>query len=258
MWAQGDYSAVAVLLEPCSIKLADLSGIHPGIKALDLAAGTGNFALAAAERGAEVTACDLTPRMIELGRERTERSGHHVSWQEGDAEQLPFPDATFDLVATVFGAMFAPRPDRVASEMARVCRDGGLIVMANYSWPGFLGSMSKLFAEYSTPLPFELPSPFEWGEPAVARSRLDGFASSIEIRPDTLTMSFDSVDAGLEFWERTNAPTIALRMTLPPERYAEFQRDARQLMGELNESRDGRLSLTSSYLNVLARRRVAI
>ena len=253
MWAQGDYPAVALLLEPCAVKLAGRCDIETGMRVLDVAAGTGNFAIATAGRGAEVVACDFTPHMIELGQERTQAAGLKVEWREGDAEALPFPDGAFQVVASVFGAMFAPRPERVATEMFRVCREGGPVAMANYHREGFLGSMSSLFARYSTPLPFEVPSPFEWGEPGVVRQRLGAFASSIAIEPDTLTMRFEGVDAGLDFWERTNAPTIALRATIPPERYAEFQSDARHLIRAVNSATDGSVLLTSSYVLVLAR-----
>lgn len=254
MWAQGDYPAVARLLEPGSIELAHACQITPGMKVLDVAAGTGNFALAAAERGAHVTACDFTPRMIELGRARSEAVGGDIEWVPGDAEQLPFSDRSYDLVASVFGAMFAPQPDVVAAELFRVCCDGGLVAMANYSRDGFLGGMSNLFAKYSAPLPIELPSPFEWGEAEVAQKRFAPYTSDVETQPNTLTWTFASVDEGIEFWERTNAPTIALKMTTPPGRYAEFLQDARALMDELNTSTTGGLELESSYLHVLARR----
>ena len=143
MWSQGDYTAVALLLEPCAVKLADGSGITAGMTVLDVAAGNGNFALAAATRGANVTACDLAPRMIELGRARTEKTERVIEWIRGDAEDLPFHDESYELVATVFGAMFAPRPDRVACELFRVCRRGGRVVMASYSSEGFLSSMAS-------------------------------------------------------------------------------------------------------------------
>jgi SAM-dependent methyltransferase len=254
MWAQGDYAAVARLLEPAAVKLVDACQIEPGMRVLDVAAGNGNFALLASERGGVVSAGDITPHMLELGRARGMAAGRDIEWLPADAEQLPFADEAYDVVASVFGAMFAPRPEMVTSELFRVCRDDGLVAMANYSWDGFLGGMSKLFTRHSNRLPFELPSPFEWGDPEVVRRRFDGLAGGVEIQPDTLTWTFESVDAGLEFWERTNAPTIALKATVPPERYAEFQVDAKRLMEELNESRDGRLELNSSYLIVLARR----
>jgi ubiquinone/menaquinone biosynthesis C-methylase UbiE len=253
MWALGDYSAVARLLEPAAAALADACEIQRGTRILDVATGSGNFALAAAQRGGVVTACDLTPRMLELARARGVAAGFDIEWLIDDAEHLSFPDGSFDLVASTFGAMFAPRPELVAGELIRVCRTGGLIAMANYSWEGFLGGMAKLFARYSTRLPFELPSPFEWGEPDVVKKRL-GAARSVEVRPQKLTWTFATVDEALAFWEETNAPTIALKATVAAERYQEFRADARRMMQDLNESRDGRVELNSSYVSVLARR----
>lgn len=253
MWALGDYPAVARLLEPAAVSLADACDIQPGTRVLDVATGTGNFALAAAERGGVVTACDLTPHMIELARARAEAEGRDIEWLIDDAEHLSFPDGAFDLVASTFGAMFAPRPELVAAELLRVSREGGLIAMANYSWEGFLGGMAKLFARYSTRLPFDLPSPFEWGDPEVV-ARLLRPARDLQVRPGRLTWAFTSVDEALDFWEATNPPTIALKATVPPERYAGFRRDARQLMEDLNSYHDGRVELNSSYVTVLARR----
>lgn len=253
MWALGDYGAVARLLEPAAISLAAACHIEPGSTVLDVATGNGNFALAAARGGGLVTACDLTPRMLELARARALAADLEVDWQIGDAEHLPFQDGQFDLVASTFGAMFAPRPELVAGELIRVCRAGGLIAMANYSWDGFLGEMAKLFARYSTRLPFDLPSPFEWGDADVVQERLAG-AGDVGVEPGTLTWRFASLDDALRFWEETNAPTIALRSTVTPERYADFRSEVRLLMTDLNPSRDGRVELNSSYVRVLARR----
>lgn len=253
MWTQGDYPAVASLLEPYAQQLADLSGVEARTRVLDVAAGTGNFALAAALRGAYVTASDMTSHMIELGRARTEEARLPIEWVEGDAEALPFPDSGFDLVASVFGAMFAAQPGLVARELFRVCRPGGTVAMANYSREGFLGGMAALFERYSSrQLAVEIPSPFDWGDEEVVRRRLAADASAVDVRPGTITWTFDSVEATFEFWERTNAPTIALRMTIEPERYAAFQDDARKLMRDLNSASDGGVELRSSYLNVLA------
>ena len=252
MWTQGDYAAVARLLEPYAIRLADACAIRPGAAVLDVAAGNGNFALAAAALGAKVTASDMTPHMIELGRARTAEAALPIEWVEGDAEALPFPDSGFDLVASVFGAMFAPQPDLVARELFRVCRDGGTVAMANYSRRGFLGGMAALFDRFSSRrLAVDLPSPFDWGEADVVRSRFALYAAHVDVSPGTITWRFESVDTAFEFWERTNAPTIALRMTVEPEQYAAFQGEARELMRDLNSSASA-VELASAYVSVLA------
>lgn len=243
MWSLGDYSQVSPFLEACAHKLAEACAIAPGMSVLDVAAGDGNFALAAAARGAAVTASDYTPRMLELGRARSAAAGVDVEWIDADAEDLPFADDAYDVVASVFGAMFAPRPEVVAGEMVRVCKPGGTVGMASYGWSGFLGDYTKLLARYSNPAPFELPSPFEWGEEEVVRRRLPNI---VHVAHETLIMKFPSPDAALAFWEANNPPTIALRGSLPAERYAELRRDALGLIG------DG--TLTSSYLIVVARK----
>jgi SAM-dependent methyltransferase len=254
MWSLGDYGEVSPRLEPYAIALADLCRIQAGMKVLDVAAGNGNFAVAAARRGAEVTACDLTPRMIDLGRARTEAAGLAIEWMEGDAERLPVPDARFDVVASVFGAMFAPRPDRVAAELFRASRPGGSVAMANYGWDGYLGGLAKILATYSGRVPVDLPPPFEWGEEEAIRGRFDGLASAIDIQPGVVTMDFDSVDDAFAFFERTNGPHIALKSMQPADRYALFEQHTRALMRDLNQSADGRLELQSAYLSVVARK----
>ena len=252
MWSLGDYTRVALRLEPYAIRLAEACRISAGQEVLDVAAGNGNFAVAAAEQGAVVTACDTAPRMLELGRART--AGLDITWAEGDAEQLTFPDASFDVVGSVFGAMFAPRPERVARELFRVCRPGGLVAMANYGSGGFLAGTTKLFGNFSTPLPFALPSPFEWGEPDAVRERFDGLATAIEIEKLELTMTFATVPAAVDFWEETNAPMVALRMTLTSERYAECRRELGELMAAMSRSGPSGIELSNGYLQVLARK----
>ena len=252
MWSLGDYTRVAQRLEPYARRLADACPISEGDQVLDVAAGNGNFAVAAAERGAAVTACDTAPRMLELGRART--AGMDIAWAEGDAEELPYPDASFDVVGSVFGAMFAPRPERVARELFRVCRPGGLVAMANYSPDGFLAGTTALFGRFSTPLPFALPSPFEWGEPRIARERLGGFASTIEIDELELTMTFETVPAAVDFWEETNAPMVALRMRLTPEQYAACRRELGELMAAMSRPGASGIELSNSYVQVLARK----
>jgi SAM-dependent methyltransferase len=251
MWSQGDYSALAEVLEPHSEALAEACSIAPGELVLDVAAGNGNFALAAARRGAVVTATDITPNMVELGRART-ASVENITWSEADAEQLPFVEGTYDLVASVFGAMFALQPDLVASEMFRVAKAGGRVAMANYSPGGFLGRMADLMASFSASPAFELPSPFLWGDAKEARQRFAGLASSIELTHRTLYFEADSLEGFVGFWEKTNAPLATLKSMLPPEVYQQALSRIAHLVEELNESRNGRVKVSSPYILVLA------
>ena len=254
MWSLGEYRDVARYLQPHAEALAVAADIRPGTEVLDVAAGNGNFAIAAAQRGAHVTASDLTPKMIELGRARTAAEGLDISWQEADAEQLPFADDRYDVVASVFGAMFAPRPERVAAELFRVIKPGGLVAMANYAHGGFLGSFTDLLLKYSLAPPggAELPSPFAWGDPTEVRRRFDRKASSLRLEPRTVRFAFPSVDAGFDFWERTNPPLIALKTMLPPERYQSLRMEGADLMRIMNAASDSSLLLDSEYLSVIA------
>ncbi|HVH64461.1 MAG TPA: class I SAM-dependent methyltransferase [Candidatus Acidoferrum sp.] len=257
MWGLGDYGEVATFLEPHAEALADAAGLRPGVEVLDVAAGNGNFAIAAARRGARVIASDLTPRMLELGRARTQADGYSIDWVEADAEQLPFSDGRFDVVASVFGAMFAPRPDRVTAELFRVVKPGGGVAMANYAHRGFLGSFADVLGRFSMAPPggMELPSPFTWGDPAEVRRRFDGRTASLRVETRTVTFSFPSLEAGWAFWERTNPPLMALKAMLPSEKYPEVQAAGADLMRQMNSAQDGGLRLDSDYLSVLAIRR---
>jgi len=254
MWALGDYRELANHLEPHAQELAVAACVQPGMKVLDVAAGNGNFAIAAASRGAHVTATDLTPKMIELGRSRTEAANLEVEWREADAEDLPFEAERFDLVASVFGAMFAPRPERVAMELFRVVKPGGVVAMANYAKPGFLGSFTDLLTKFSMAPPggLELPSPFHWGDPNEVRRRFGVKTSSLQLVRRSVTFSFPSPEDGWIAWERTNPPLIALKSMLPADRYQEMVEQGKRLMREMNAAGDGRLVLDSEYLQVVA------
>jgi SAM-dependent methyltransferase len=254
MWSQGDYTSLAEVLAPHSEALAEACSITPGELVLDVAAGTGNFALAAARRGAIVTATDITPNMVELGRART-AAVENITWSEADAEQLPFTEGTYDLVASVFGAMFALQTQLVAAEMFRVAKPGGRVAMANYSPGGFLGRMADLMAAFSASPAFELPSPFLWGDENEARQRFAGLASSLQVRHRTLHFEGDSVEGFVRFWENTNAPLSALKSMLPPEVYQQALNKIALLVEEMNESREERVKVSSPYILVLARKR---
>jgi ubiquinone/menaquinone biosynthesis C-methylase UbiE len=253
MWSLGDYTALAKVLEPHAEALADACQIRPGSAVLDVAAGNGNFAFAAARRGAVVTASDLTPRMVELGRARS-AGGFNIDWIEADAEQLPFADDGYDIVASVFGAMFAPRPALVAGELFRVAKPGGLVAMANYSAGGYLGRLFEVLASFSAPSTFDLPTPFLWGDEDEVGRRFAPHAASIEFSRRRLSFESSSMDAFLEFWATTNAPQNALKAVQPPESYKKVVEANRLLVEELNESTTGHIKVSSPYLLILARK----
>lgn len=242
LWAQGDYAVLARLLEPAAMSLAARC-VRPGAHVLDVAAGNGNFALAAARAGGHVTATDGTPRMVELGAARSRAEGLDVGWREADAEALPFPTGAYDVVASVFGAMFAPRPDRVASEMFRTVRPGGMVAMANYSPDGYLWRLSELIAGFSTRPGLALPSPFLWGDEAEARRRLGPHAASLEISHRTLRFDFSSYEDWRTRFAGVNPPLMAMKALLPLAAFDGLLADAWALV-------EG--PLESHYLEVIA------
>src|SRR3954467_1642913 len=172
-WGLGDYARIAGLILPVSRALVDACAISAGQEVLDVAAGNGNLTVLAGEEGASVVASDLSPGQVELGKARTQQEGLDVEWVVADAEELPFEDDRFDCAASVFGAMFAPRPDKAASEMFRVVKPGGTVGMANWGPYGAQGEMFECLARYGPQLPEGVPNPRQWGVEEVVRERLE-------------------------------------------------------------------------------------
>jgi SAM-dependent methyltransferase len=164
MWASGDYpSMVETFLLPLGPQLVEACGIGPGMSVLDVAAGTGNASIPAAERGASVTASDLTPELLEAGRRRAEASGVQLEWVAADAENLPFEDQSFDVVMSSIGAMFAPHHQDVADEFVRVCRPGGTIGLLSWTPEGMIGALFRTMGPFAPPPPAGAQPPPLWG-----------------------------------------------------------------------------------------------
>ena len=164
MWASGDYpSMVETFLLPLGPRLVEACGIGPDMRVLDVAAGTGNASIPAAERGATVTASDLTPELLEAGRQRAQASGVTLEWVQADAENLPFEDNSYDVVMSSIGAMFAPRHRDVADQLVRVCRAGGTIGMLNWTPEGMIGALFRAMGPYAPPPPPGAQPPPLWG-----------------------------------------------------------------------------------------------
>src|SRR5204863_3500271 len=167
-WSSGNYAVVGTTLQIVGESLCEAIDLRSGARVLDVAAGNGNATLAAARRSAEVTSTDYVPALLESGRSRAAAEGASVHFQEADAENLPFPDGSFDVVLSTFGVMFTPDQEKAASELARVCKTGGKIGLANWTPEGFIGQLFKIIGKYVPPTP-TLKSPALWG----TRARLE-------------------------------------------------------------------------------------
>jgi ubiquinone/menaquinone biosynthesis C-methylase UbiE len=254
IWGQGDYSVLSRQLAPAADALCDACAVSAGQEVLDVGAGDGNFALACAREGASVVACDLSPGRVERGRARSQREGYDIEWVEGDAEDLPFEDARFDCVGSVFGAFIAPRPDVVASELFRVVRPGGTVGLTAWTPDGVMAQMFGIGRRLAPPDPDQPPSE-QWGDEAIARERLEPVAAHVDYERRKLVWHADSPRAFLEEFS-ASAPTMAAASkALPPDRFKELSTQMRELIERHNAADDGSLRLEAEYAVIVARRR---
>jgi SAM-dependent methyltransferase len=253
-WGRGDYARIAALILPVSRALVDACFISAGQEVLDVAAGSGNLAVLAGAEGASVVASDLSPAQVELGRARTAAEGLDVEWVVADAEELPFEDDRFDCVTSVFGAMFAPRPEVVARELFRVVKPGGTLGMANW---GPYGSQGELFAfqnRFAPPAPEGVPWPADWGLEETVQERLGPYASSLQMTRETVRFEFDSFEQAMESFGSAG-PSVALREQLAPEKLHEMAAGAFEVVERHNKASGGAIRLDAEYLQVVARKR---
>jgi SAM-dependent methyltransferase len=252
-WALGNYAEIARAILPASRALVDACAISAGQEVLDVAAGNGNLALLAAREGAAVVASDLSPAQVELGRERTASEGYDVEWHVADVEDMPFEDSRFDCAASVFGAMFAPRPEVAALEMFRVVRPGGTVGLACWTPEGFQGRVFALGSKY-VPLPGNAPRATLWGEEDAVRERLGGLASSIEFERRTVRHEWDSVEGFFEF-SANAGPSVARAQALSDADRARMKDEIITVIDEFNQASDGRVVIENEYLITVARKR---
>jgi SAM-dependent methyltransferase len=253
-WGLGDYSRIARLILPVSQALVDACFISAGQEVLDVAAGNGNLTVIAGEEGASVVASDFAPAQVELGRKRTEEEGLDVEWVVADAEELPFEDDRFDCAASVFGAMFAPRPERVAEELFRVVKPGGTVGMANWGPYGAQGELFECLTKYAPPFPEGVPNPRQWGLEEVVQERFGPYASSLQADRVTLRWEFDSAEEALQTFGSAG-PSVAQRAAMSEEKLQQMGTEAFALLQKHNKADDGRVVLEPLYLQVVARKR---
>jgi SAM-dependent methyltransferase len=195
LWGLADYTGLAQRLDPAAVALVGAAAPDAGDRVLDVAAGTGNVAMQAAARGARVTACDISPRMVQLGRART---GPAVEWIEADVEDLPLPDATVDVILSAFGVIFAPRPEVALSELHRVLAPGGRLGLTAWTVDGWIAERARIVREFVPPDP-TAPDTLSWGDTVVLERRLSTEFSDVRIERRSLPWHFDSGAALTEF-----------------------------------------------------------
>jgi ubiquinone/menaquinone biosynthesis C-methylase UbiE len=255
-WGLGDYHRFASdLVWHLGAELVTACGIRAADHVLDVAAGSGNTALRAAETGASVVASDLTPENFAAGRLAAEQAGLQVDWVEADAEDLPFADAEFDVVTSSVGAMWAPDHQRVADELVRVCRPGGTIAMINFAADGLLAGLLEVFADYSPPPPPWASSPLLWGDPDHLSQRFGGRVSTLEISPSIYTERVPGGPLGYcEYYKQFFGPVAATYAALPAEQAAALDREFLAFAVQNNTGpAGGPAELDYQYVRVIAR-----
>jgi SAM-dependent methyltransferase len=253
VWAAGRYAEVAEhIADAAPSQLISRVGIEPGQAVLDVATGTGNVALRAAGLGAEVTGLDLVPDLLDVARGRD--TDGRIAWIEGDAEALPFDDASFDRVLSVVGIQFAPRHQVVADELVRVCRPGGAIGLVNWTQEGLIGRMFKVMGTYMPKLPeFASPPPL-WGSEEHQRSLFGGHDVSLSFERGTNPFVFPSIDEYMTYFEERYGPTIKAKARLTADgTWDQCRAELRSLYEELNSATDGTLHIDAEYLVTVGR-----
>jgi SAM-dependent methyltransferase len=250
-WESGDYGHFAKPIEGGALEFLARQCVEPGTRVLDVACGAGQIAIPMARAGADVVGVDIASNLIAQARTRAVAESIRVRFDEGDAEDLPYPDASFDLVISVIGAMFAPRPDRVAAELLRVCRRGGRIVMANWTADGFVGRLFWMLGNHVPPPP-NIPSPLLWGDEIVVRDRLMVGLKKLTFSRRMYPFHYPfSPGAVVDFYRTYYGPTNRAFAALDVKEQARLRANLELLWAEHNEASDGTTRYTSEYLEVV-------
>ncbi|HEX8355066.1 MAG TPA: class I SAM-dependent methyltransferase [Pyrinomonadaceae bacterium] len=254
MWMAGDFGQVAKHIETGAEEFIARLALEPGVRLLDVACGSGNLSIPAARSGAVVTGVDIAPNLLEQARARAKAEGLTIRFDEGDAESLPYADASFDVVVSMYGAMFAPRPEVVAAELVRVCRPGGRMAMANWTPGGFIGQMFKVTGQHVPPPP-GMPSPIKWGDEDTVRGLLREGVADLRLTRQVCLFKYPFAPAEVvEFFRTYYGPTQRAFAALDAEGQAALRGDLERLWSEHNLAADGTTHVEGEYLEVVATR----
>jgi ubiquinone/menaquinone biosynthesis C-methylase UbiE len=246
-WGAGDYATLSEYILDIGERVVEHAAIEPRMRVLDVACGTGNAAFPAARAGAQVTGLDLVPKLLEQGRAKANAEGLAIEWVEGDAEQLPFEDGSFDRVLSTVGHMFAPRHQRVADEMVRVCRPGGRIATATWTPEGVAGQTIKAGGAFMPPPPDYASPPILWGSEEYVRERFGSVATGFEFERYVNRIEWDSVEGFADhFMDRF--PMMVTARAMLGERFEELRQRTIEIWRDANEAKDGGFRLPQGYL----------
>jgi ubiquinone/menaquinone biosynthesis C-methylase UbiE len=252
-WASGDYSIIGATLQIVAENLCEATDLRAGERVLDIAAGTGNAAIAAARRWCQVIATDYVPALLERGRERAAAEGLTVTFQEADAERLPLPDASFDVVLSTFGAMFAPDHSQTARELLRVCRPGGRIGLTNWTPEGFIGQVFKTVGRYVPP-PAGLKSPALWGTEERLREFFGDQVAELKAIRKHFVFRYRSAQHWLETFRTYYGPILKAFAALASDKQDALAADLIAL-AERSNSKADMFAAPSEYLEVVLTKR---
>jgi SAM-dependent methyltransferase len=249
-WSAGNYAVVGTTLQIVGEILCEALDLRAGSRVLDVASGNGNATLAAARRWCDVSSTDYVSSLLESGRARAQAEGHTIQFREADAENLPFPDKSFDAVLSTFGVMFTADQDRAAGELVRVCKPGGKIGLANWTPESFIGQLFKTIANYVPPAA-GVRSPALWGTNARLEELFGQAAQEIRITRRDFTFRYRSPSHWIEVFRTYYGPMNRTFLALDAQRQAALTQDLLNLIDRRNRSRDGTLVLQSEYLEVV-------
>jgi ubiquinone/menaquinone biosynthesis C-methylase UbiE len=250
-WITGDYGRFSRYMERDAEAFYRRLAIEPGARLLDVACGAGQLSLIAARAGARVTGCDIASNWLAQARRSAAAEGLTIVFEEGDAEALPYGDATFDAVVSLIGAMFAPHPELVVTEFTRVCRPGGLIAMANWTGSGFVGQMFKTIAKHIAPS--GMPSPVLWGDEPTVRERFRSRVATLECSRHLYELSYPFSPADVvEFFRANYGPMTRAFASIGEQPQQQLRDELTDLWSRHNRATDGTTKVDAEYLQVVA------